>query len=736
MQLCLLGPRFAAAIALTRLLTATGARGGRLAAGGGPLEKVLTLLKDLKADIIKDGEVEQQSFDKYACWCEKSTAKKAGVIAEAQADLRELGQSILKAKGEVAVLFAEVEELEGKIREGQEAQNQATAIRQKQNGAYLAETAEMKAAMSALEKAITVLVKGTGPGGAFLQQGARARALVRSVVEKIPKLTSFSPKQLSELSEFVTASGGAQAKYTPQSMSVQGILKDMYETFASDLESATEAEATQNRNFEALIAEIVGQINMHKEDIQKKRDQKAKLEVQLADETQLYDGTNAQMKADVEFFDETKAVCTTKSDDWKARGVAREQELEGVTRAIQMLSSDDARELFARAIKPGKETGASDTFDTGVDISYAAPSLVQLDAQPAEAQRAFEALRAHASRAGSVRLALLGAAAREAKAGHFDAVIKSIDEMIATLKEEDTADIAKRDECKNELFRANSTISQLSWDIKVNTAKIDKIAHSISELLAEQDKTREEISEVREHMVDIRDQRTAENGEFLQAKKDDQDAIALLNDTRKVLSSYYADHNVTLGPLQAGAKALALAQSSRGRQGPAFAVSEFDAPDIEFSGKSARVPQGKGIISVLTMVIEDLSEEIQNSMRAEKEAQLEFERMYEAAEELFQSLGAKQVQLEGMIARDGDSKSQEEASKLSNEALLQSQEAYRKGIEPDCHWIFGAFEERAQKRAVEMEGLVTAKDFLAGYKPGEEALVASRNRILRGAASA
>jgi len=517
---------------------------------------------------------------------------------------------------------------------------------------------------------------------------------------------------------------------------VQGILKDMYETFASDLESATEAEATQNRDFEALVAEEAEQIKLYKEDIQKKVDHKAKREVQLADESQLYDDTNAQKEADVEFFDETKAACTTKSDDWKARGAAREQELEGVTKAIEMLSSDDARELFARSIKPGKETGASDTFDTGVDISYAAPSLVQLDSAPTEAQRAFEALRVHASKAGSVRLALLGAAAREAKAGHFDAVIKSIDEMIATLKEEDAADIAKRDECKKELFHANSTISQLSWTIKVNTAKIDTLAQSIQETTREQDKTIEEIAEVEQHMVELKEQRTADNAEFMQAKKDDLDAIALLNDTRKVLSSYYTDHNVTVGPIQAGAKDLALAQRSRGRQGPEVAISEFDAPDIEFSGKSARVPQAKGIISVLTMVIEDLNEEIQNSMMAEQEAQLEFERMYEAAEELSKSLGAKKVQLEGMIARDGDTKSQEETSKLSNEALLQDQEEYRKGIEPDCKWIFGAFEERAKKRAVEMEGLVTAKDFLAGYKPGEEALVASRNRLLHGAASA
>ena len=43
----------------------------------GGIEKVIGLLKDLKSDIIGDGQKEQKLYDKYACWCESSLAEKA-----------------------------------------------------------------------------------------------------------------------------------------------------------------------------------------------------------------------------------------------------------------------------------------------------------------------------------------------------------------------------------------------------------------------------------------------------------------------------------------------------------------------------------------------------------------------------------------------------------------------------------------------------------------------------------
>merc|ERR1719329_1238142 len=84
---------------------------------GSPVEKVVNLLTTLKAQTESDGKAEQQIYDKYACWCEKTSKRKAEDIVQAQEDLRALVQKILTLKGKIATLTAEIAELTKKIKD-------------------------------------------------------------------------------------------------------------------------------------------------------------------------------------------------------------------------------------------------------------------------------------------------------------------------------------------------------------------------------------------------------------------------------------------------------------------------------------------------------------------------------------------------------------------------------------------------------------------------------------------
>jgi len=203
-------------------------------------------------------------------------------------------------------------------------------------------------------------------------------------------------------------------------------------------------------------------------------------------------------------------------------------------------------------------------------------------------------------------------------------------------------------------------------------------------------------------------QRTDENAVFLQAKKDDQDAIQLLASARSALTAFYTNHSIELGPLQN----FFLVQ-----QGPNFTVSEDQAPEATFSGKGHRKVESKGIVQLLTMIMQDLNDEIKNDMKAEELAQLEYEKQLAAANALKGELESKKVNLSDMISKRTVDKGDEEAALTANQKDLQDEEDYRKQITPDCDWIIGAFTERASRRAAEMQGLVEAKDFLAGYTP-------------------
>jgi len=603
---------------------------------GSPVEQVVQLLTDLKSKLEMDEKVEQQIYDKFACWCEKTTARKAKAIEDAQDELRRLGQKMLKLKGTIATLAAEIEELNAAIKANKEAQAEATALREKENAAWKAETDETKEALTALEQATIVLKEATG-GAALLQERTQARAAVRRVIDMLPTTVALKPEQTALLSAFTTFKDNS--KYTPQSLTIQGMLADMYENFARDVQEATNTEATKNRNYEEFMEEKAKELAALEAEKADKEAKKSKAEEDLADATQEYDDTEAQMKADIEFFDETKKSCKAKHDEWVERSSLRQEEIEGVSKAIEILSTDEARELFESSIKEGKEVKADDSYDTGTVTSFLQKSA---DNSAEGSAPAYHMLRDAARHTHSLRLAALAVRVQGTKAGHFDEVIAAIDEMIKTLKEEDLADIAKRDQCKEEYKKTASVIAEVTWLIEKNEAKIDKLLKTIEDLEAEKAKTIEEIAAVDKHMEEITAERKAENAEFLKSKEDDQKVIKLLAKARTVLMKYYKKNDIDLGPIQAGQKDLVLEQED-----PEFAISADQAPEAVFSGKGKRKNETKGIVSIMTMLIEDVADEIKNAMKAEEEAQLAYEEQMATAKKLRASLVTKKSELGG-----------------------------------------------------------------------------------------
>merc|ERR1719330_2308684 len=197
--------------------------------------------------------------------------------------------------------------------------------------------------------------------------------------------------------------------------------------------------------------------------------------------------------------------------------------------------------------------------------------------------------------------------------------------MINTLKTEGAEDIEKRDQCKAEYQATESKVKNVTWLIQKNVAKIDRLEKLIELRKEQKSKTEDEIAQVNATMRDLTSVRQDENAAFLAAKQEDQDAIDLLMQARQALSSYYRNHSIELGPIQGSVKALALAQQ------PDFDVSADSSPDTVFSGQGKRKKEAKGIVQILTTIIEDLNDEIKNGMKAEEEAQLEYEGQMEAA---------------------------------------------------------------------------------------------------------
>merc|ERR1719359_1554768 len=122
-----------------------------------PVARVVVLIKELQAKIESDGKAEQKTYDKFACWCEKTLARKAAAIDAAKETIDKTQREIIELKGKLGELGATIKQLNKEIAENEEARKEATGIREKENEDYMAERTESEQCIGALEAAVKVL---------------------------------------------------------------------------------------------------------------------------------------------------------------------------------------------------------------------------------------------------------------------------------------------------------------------------------------------------------------------------------------------------------------------------------------------------------------------------------------------------------------------------------------------------------------------------------------------------
>jgi outer membrane murein-binding lipoprotein Lpp len=94
-----------------------------------PVAKVIRLLKDMQATLQKEGEQDQEIYEKLACWCEGNDKEKTAAIAIAEKAIEELTTTIEELTAKSERLSGEIATLKDDIAKAQDALNKATAIR-------------------------------------------------------------------------------------------------------------------------------------------------------------------------------------------------------------------------------------------------------------------------------------------------------------------------------------------------------------------------------------------------------------------------------------------------------------------------------------------------------------------------------------------------------------------------------------------------------------------------------
>jgi len=649
-----------------------------------PVSKVITLLKDMMKQLEKEAQEDEEIYDKLACWCETNDKEKTKAIADAEAKIEDLTTKIEELTALSAQLNTEIKNLESEVAKNQEALDKATAIREKQLAEFNAEEKDSLEAISALKAAITVLSKHHG--GAFLQgahssMASVAMTLQRQMQQHAPLLKGIiTPSQRKAVAAFIQAPQDYfdakptfKQSYAPQSGEIFGILRQMLETFEANLAQSQKEENENQKTYEELKAAKEAEIAAGQEQIDKKTAELADTDEKNAQAKEDIEDTKKSLAADEEFLMMLKEKCSMTDKEWEERQKTRQLEMEAVSKALAVLSGDDAHDLFTR------------TFN---------PALMQTEVAIASKKReqASNLLSRAAKRLNSPRLSAL---AYRVRLDAFTRVKKAIDDMIAQLLKEKADEIKHKDFCVDE-FNTNQLQTEKKEREKSDLiAKIEDLEMTIKALTEAIAKLKDEIAEMQVQMKRAGEDREQENKEFQTTVADQRETQRLLKAALSILQDFY------------GKKAALLQGRKQEPAGP--------PPPPGFEAYKKNAASG-GVMDMIQQIISDAKAMESEAIRSEEDAQKAYE---DFVKETNASIEAKSKEIVNKSEQKAKAETDLVETKEAKEAVMLELEQlsnYNAELHQSCDFVMKNFDLRQTARDEEVEALKQAKAILSGAK--------------------
>jgi len=650
------------------------------AAKNRPVSKVITLLKDMLKQLEKEAEEDEEIYDKMACWCETNDKEKTKSIAEAEARIDTLTTKIEELTASSSRLNTEIKNLEKEVAQNQNALAEATALREKQLAEFNAEEKDMLEAISALKAAITVLSKHNGESLLQLSR-SHLRGVAATVDFQLGKHASLlqgvlTPRERKVAASFAQspedyfdAAPTFKQSYAPQSGEIFGILRQMRETFESNLSASQKEEMANQKAYEDLKAAKEEEIQAGQEQIDSKTQELATADENNAQAKVDVEDTKASLSADEQFLMMLKEKCQMTDKEWEERQKTRQLEMQAVSKALAVLSGDDAHDLFSR------------TFN---------PALVQVGSASESRMRASELLSRVGKKFQNPRLSTL---AYRVKLDAFTRVKKAIDDMVAQLLKEKEDEIKHKDWCVDE-FNTNQLQSEKKTREKKDLiALIAQLEAAIKALADEIQTLKAEIAEMQVQLKRAGEDREKQNKEFQTTVADQRDTQKMLKAALSVLEDFYK-------------KAASFAQ----RQEPVG-----PPPPAGFKEYKNNAASG-GVMSMIEQIISDAKAMEAEAIRSEEDAQKAYE---DFVKETNNSIEAKSRDIVNKSAQKAKAETELVEAKEDKEAVLLELEQlsnYNAQLHQSCDFVQKNFDLRQTARDEEVEALRQAKAILSGAK--------------------
>merc|ERR1719487_2068125 len=337
---------------------------------------------------------------------------------------------------------------------------------------------------------------------------AKAWKKIAAFLATDDEVTSFQP--------------GVAKGYEFQAGGIVEMLQDLKEKFEDERRHLEKQEVGSEHAFDLMCLDLDQTVDRATKSRTAKASTKAAREEAAAQAKGDLADTTSSRDEDTAYLSALDAQCSQKSSDFESRQELRQEELEAIDKAIEIVASPELAGAAAKNLVPG-----SSAFSFALRGGERAPVQRQV--------AAF--LEARASRLDSRVLSMMALKVGE---NPFGKVKKMIDEMITKLIEQANEEATHKGWCDTDMAKNTHTRDAKTDEINTLTAKADKLSAAITRVAQEMADLQTAINEIDAAVAKAISVRTAESKKNKETVEDSQKAQAAVTAALGVLKDFYA----------------------------------------------------------------------------------------------------------------------------------------------------------------------------------------------------
>merc|ERR1719261_1558616 len=407
----------------------------------------------------------------------------------------------------------QVTDLETAVSEYEKTKKENKEVRTTEHDDYVHVHDETTANIDATHAAISKLTAASGDVVALLQKDVITEPMTsKELVQSLLEENAVQPQ--AEVKAFEGSSGG-----------ILKTMEDMEGDMQETREKSEYEESDERHAYDMEQDELTHSIEVDDDRATDKTVKKAeKMEVEAHDHEDVVSLTK-QKAEDEKYLAELLAQCESKSSDFESRAKLRQEELDALQEAIDIIASKSV-------------SGAADKHLPGLVQTETRSLALRASAQTQARASVVRALQTAAARSRSTQLARLAARVREA--GPFDKIIGMIKDMIAKLTEQAGEEADHKEFCDGELQANKQTRDSKTSDVNSMTATKERLEATIAKLTEERAALSDAVAELDAAMSEATAIRQKESNENTDAIKDAKEAQEAVKAALGVLEGFYS----------------------------------------------------------------------------------------------------------------------------------------------------------------------------------------------------